>query len=253
VETVLFSPLKSSFQIFPGIGEKKEKRLYSLGLRTWDDLLIYVRSNDDPQLPGIESIEERWNDLTKAYLEKKFIYFTDILPSVELWRLWSEYAEKFCFLDIETTGICANSVTTVVSTYQNSTLRTFERGKDLEFLCESITEDSILVTYNGKRFDIPFLEREFHFKFKNPHLDLMNLLHSLGIKGGLKKSEELLGLTRPNHLQGMEGKDAPILWQKYQKYHDLEALQTLISYNQEDTKNLETVLERAISRLELRF
>lgn len=246
---MLFSPLRSSFQLFSGIGENREKSLYAKGLRTWEDYLLYVKTDPSFSKEAIGLVEGRYLELISAYDTKDFEFFSKTLPSIELWRLWSEFSDKFCFLDIETTGISAHSVATVVSIYQNSEIKTYERGKNLEFLFDEIQKDWILVTYNGKRFDIPFLEREFRVKFENPHLDLMNLLHSLGIKGGLKKSEELLGLTRPGHLVGMEGKDAPILWQKYQRDHDLDALETLVSYNREDTKNLETVLERAIDRI----
>lgn len=121
---------------------------------------------------------------------------------------------------------------------------TFERGKDLEFLFDSLSPDDILVTYNGKRFDVPFLEREFRYRVKNPQLDLMNLLHSIGIKGGLKKSEIQLGLVRPDEIAGMDGRQAPLLWFEYQRTNNLEALEKLIAYNREDTKNLEIVLEK---------
>ncbi len=141
---------------------------------------------------AIGLVEGRYLELTSAYDTKDFEFFSKTLPSIELWRLWSEFSDKFCFLDIETTGISAYSVATVVSIYQNSEIKTYERGKNLEFLFDEIQKDWILVTYNGKRFDIPFLEREFRVKFENPHLDLMNLLHSLGIKGGLKNQRNFL-------------------------------------------------------------
>lgn len=243
------SHLKSSLQLFPGIGEKKEKQLFGVGVYNWESLLQYQKQKNDPLLPTVSILEERKEELEDQLSESNFSFFTTELPSLEYWRLWQNFPERFCFLDIETTGISESSVTTVVSIYQNHRMQTFERGKDLEFLFDSITPEDILVTYNGKRFDVPFLEREFHYRVKNPQLDLMNLLHSIGIKGGLKKSEVQLGLVRPDEIAGMDGRQAPLLWFEYQRTNNLEALEKLITYNREDTKNLEIVLEKTIDLL----
>ncbi|MBM9546034.1 ribonuclease H-like domain-containing protein [Leptospira sp. 201903074] len=243
------SHLKSSLQLFPGIGEKKEKQLFGVGVYDWESLLQYQKQKNDPLLPSVSILLERLEELEGQLSEANFSFFTDELPSLEYWRLWQNFPERFCFLDIETTGISESSVTTVVSIYQNHRMQTFERGKDLEFLFDSIASDDILVTYNGKRFDVPFLEREFRYRVKNPQLDLMNLLHSIGIKGGLKKSEVQLGLVRPDEIAGMDGRQAPLLWFEYQRTNNMEALDKLIAYNREDTKNLEIVLEKTIHRL----
>ncbi|EMY60251.1 ribonuclease H-like domain-containing protein [Leptospira terpstrae] len=243
------SHLKSSLQLFPGIGEKKEKQLFGVGVYNWESLLQYQKQKNEPLLPAVSILEERKEELEDQLSESNFSFFTTELPSLEYWRLWQNFPERFCFLDIETTGISESSVTTVVSIYQNHRMQTFERGKDLEFLFDSITPEDILVTYNGKRFDVPFLEREFHYRVKNPQLDLMNLLHSIGIKGGLKKSEVQLGLVRPDEIAGMDGRQAPLLWFEYQRTNNLEALEKLIAYNREDTKNLEIILEKTIDRL----
>lgn len=243
------SHLKASLQLFPGIGERKEKQLFGVGVYSWESLIQYQKQKNDPLLPSVSILLERWDELEAQLSEANFNFFTTELPSLEYWRLWQNFPERFCFLDIETTGISESSVTTVVSIYQNHRMQTFERGKDLEFLFDSISPEDILVTYNGKRFDVPFLEREFRYRVKNPQLDLMNLLHSIGIKGGLKKSEVQLGLVRPEEIAGMDGRQAPLLWFEYQRTNNLEALEKLIAYNREDTKNLEIILEKTIDRL----
>ncbi|MDF3821295.1 ribonuclease H-like domain-containing protein [Leptospira sp. 96542] len=247
------SHLTGCLQLFPGVGKNKAKDLNAKGIYNWSSLLQFAKKIQiealDFGLPNIEILEERLIELETNFKTKNFSFFTKELGHLEYWRLWEEFSDRFCFLDIETTGISESSYTTVASIYKNKTIQTFERGKNLEFLCEEIDPNDLLVTYNGKRFDIPFLEREFKFKFVNPHLDLMNLLHSIGIKGGLKGSEIQLGLKRPDHLTGMEGKHAPMLWFEYQNNHNREALETLIAYNREDTINLELVLEKTILRL----
>lgn len=243
------SHLRQSLQLFPGIGEKKEKQLFGAQVYDWTSLIQYQKTTNDPLLPSVSILEERLEQLETEFQEANFSFFTNELPNLEYWRLWQNFPERFCFLDIETTGISESSVTTVVSLFQNETIRTFERGKDLEFLFDSIFPEDIIVTYNGRRFDIPFLEREFHYRVKNPQLDLMNLLHSIGIKGGLKKSEIQLGLVRPEAIAGMDGREAPLLWYSYQQTNNKDALEKLIAYNREDTKNLKIVLEKTIDLL----
>ena len=61
-----------------------------------------------------------------------------------------------------------------------------------------IREYSTVVTYNGKSFDVPFIERFFRIKMHHMHIDLMYVLRSLGYKGGLKSCERQLGLERKN-------------------------------------------------------
>jgi uncharacterized protein YprB with RNaseH-like and TPR domain len=251
-ETLSTDLIKSSFSLFPGIGPVLEDRIWSYGLRTWEDMLAFTPNSDHPwhksRLPDSQLLKDaipQW----QSELEKRNVsYFAKLLPNQFLWRLWASFPEKFCYLDIETTGIDAYSVITVVSLYIENKVFTFQRGKDLEFLLDELKEDLILVTYNGKRFDVPFIEREFHQKIPNLHLDLMNVLHEMGIKGGLKKSEMILGLKRSAEVSGIDGHLAPMLWKDYQSNQNQRSLDLLIAYNKEDTINLELILKEVYSR-----
>jgi uncharacterized protein len=64
-----------------------------------------------------------------------------------------------------------------------------------------------------------------------------------GLRGGLKRVEELVGITR--QIAGITGFDAPRLWNRYETYADQEALRILLDYNREDVVNL-AVLEDKI-------
>jgi len=54
--------------------------------------------------------------------------------------------------------------------------------------------------------------------------------------------EQQLGI--PRQLQGINGWDAVILWQRYQYFGDHNALATLLKYNEEDVVNLKVLRER---------
>jgi len=172
----------------------------------------------------------------------------ETLPERELWKLYPSYPEKFCFFDIETTGLKGGDRITLVSFFRQNQMHTFVRGINLEMALDNWEQDLVLVSYNGRRFDQPFLEKEFGFRFENKHLDLMEVLHKMQIKGGLKASEEQLGLKREIALQGVDGYMATLLWKEYVETDRKEVLNLLIRYNQADTQQLVLVLEKILER-----
>lgn len=103
---------------------------------------------------------------------------------------------------------------------------------------ENLSQDQIFVSYNGIAFDVPFLEKEFNVRFRNNHIDIMFFLRSLGIRGGLKGCEKILGVHRPE-TTAITGIEAVTLWKQYVDYDDMDALKILEEYNREDTVNLE--------------
>ena len=107
---------------------------------------------------------------------------------------------------------------------------------------EDIYNYKILITYNGKSFDIPFIENYFNIKLNHAQIDLRYLLSSLGYKGGLKRCEQQLGIFR-SALDGVDGYFAIHLWNDYYYNGNRLALETLLAYNIEDTINLEKLME----------
>ena len=98
-----------------------------------------------------------------------------------------------------------------------------------------------LVTYNGKCFDVPFIEWSFKTRLNQIHIDLRYVLKSLGYSGGLKGCEYQLGVDR-GELQGVDGFFAVLLWEEYLKTRDRKVLETLLAYNIEDVVNLEQLM-----------
>ena len=94
-------------------------------------------------------------------------------------------------------------------------------------------------TYSGSRFDLPVIRRHTGFDVAKfcLHRDLMYDCWRHGLKGGLKRVEELLGITRDS--AGMNGMDAMRLWEAYRTGRDVEALKLLLQYNRDDVVNLD--------------
>ena len=97
------------------------------------------------------------------------------------------------------------------------------------------------MTYNGKCFDVPFIESYFGLKLYQVHIDLRYLLRSLGYTGGLKGCEKKAGIDR-GHLEGVDGFFAVLLWEDYRRNKNQKALETLLAYNIQDVVNLERLL-----------
>jgi hypothetical protein len=161
------------------------------------------------------------------------------LPPSEQWRVLTLSPERTAYLDIETTGPSRyyNEVT-CIGLYDGTCLRNYVSGQNLEQFCEDIEGYDLLVTYNGKCFDVPFLRHRLHVRLDVPHVDLLHACRSVGLKGGLKAVERQAGLHRAEELDGVDGWTAVLLWHEYEATGDQRALDTLIAYNLEDVINL---------------
>ena len=173
------------------------------------------------------------------------VYFSKLLPANQSWRLFPEFRDSTVYLDIETTGLDRyfNDITTI-ALYDGKSISTYVKGQNLDDFAEDIQKYKVIVSYNGKSFDVPFLEQYFNIRLGQAHIDLRYVLSSLGFKGGLKGCERQLGMDRGD-LSDIDGFFAVLLWEEYQRSGDQKTLDTLLAYNIQDTINLENLLVTA--------
>lgn len=236
--------LTNTFCHIPGIGPRKEQKLWSSGFRHWDDCLGPGRLSALSPRASRHVIE--WLHASREHLQRGDpSFFASAMPTNLLWRLFPEFRDEVAYLDIETTGLGGpGSSITSIALYDGRAISWFLQGQNLHEFPEAVSRYKVLVTYNGKCFDLPFLERFFRMPLDQPHIDLRYLLGSLGYKGGLKGCERQLGIGRGD-LEGVDGYFAVLLWEEYARQDCLEALQTLLAYNIQDTVNLETLMVKA--------
>lgn len=198
------------------------------------------------QLP--QNIQE---NLTVSSSQPNYVEFIfNALKEKEKWKIYPFCMNETCFLDIETTGLSrtADSITTVVVHSVSSGTHTFINGINLHELPETINKFKCLVTYNGKNFDIPFIEEKLKTKITIPHLDLRYiLLDVLNMKGGLKSCEIQLGMP-PREIEEVSGCIAPTLWAEYKNNGNEASLQKLLAYNFEDSVRLEWIMNEVLHR-----
>nr|MBC8361663.1 ribonuclease H-like domain-containing protein [Candidatus Desulfatibia profunda] len=235
--------LKNTFRQVPGIGFKTEQRIWNSGIMEWDEFKApYPRGFSWRQLDDLESFLEE----SKKQLENRNPgFFTRRLPPKLHWRLLPEFRDSIAYLDIETTGTAAgyDRITTIVL-YDGKTVYWYVSGQNLENFKTDVQKYDVIVSYNGKCFDIPFVESDLGLRLDQAHIDLRYILASLGYKGGLKRCETLLGLDR-GELKGVDGFFAVRLWHDYQRNNNIKALDTLLAYNIQDAVSLETLMVTA--------
>lgn len=161
---------------------------------------------------------------------------------------------KDAYLDIETTGLSPEEAQiTLIGIYlvegENTELvQLYDDTMNVEALNKALEGVTTIYTYNGKRFDLPFIEAKLPVKFSEicPHHDLMFDCWKHNLRGGLKKVEKTLGIQR--ELTEVNGLVAIDLWYSYKNQNDQKALKTLLRYNEEDVVNLLTLRNKLESR-----
>ncbi|MCX7703546.1 MAG: ribonuclease H-like domain-containing protein [Planctomycetota bacterium] len=233
-----------------GVSLKSERRIHSGGVCDWFQFL------EKPP-----SIHHKLYSIIKGALPESFSslraknvsYFSSRLPPNEHWRFLKDFIDSAVCLDIETTGCSPYyGKVTVIGVYANERYYAFTSDEELGDAAEFLSRFKILITYNGKRFDVPFLIHKLGWGFLNDmvQVDLMYPCRKLGLKGGLKGVERELGIKRPLEISELNGYDAVKLYTQYLN-GEKEAFDKLIEYNRCDVENLLKIFEAVYPKLRL--
>ncbi|MCC7409411.1 MAG: ribonuclease H-like domain-containing protein, partial [Phycisphaeraceae bacterium] len=222
--------LRRSFCHIPGVGLGYERKLWSQGCLSWQDAL-----SDSLQGKRASSIAHFARLAQQHYENRNARYFAQNLPPREHWRLYNTFGDSrgtpggtsggtpggtsggVAYLDIETTGLgYPTDHVTTIALYDGRRVRTYVHGQNLDDFAHDVERYDLLVTYNGKSFDLPFLRKTLHLTLDHAHIDLMHPLRHLGYRGGLKGIERQLGFSRPG-MEDLDGYAAVLLWQRYRR------------------------------------
>jgi len=244
--------LRATFVHLPGVGPAVEAELWRRGLRDWRELAS-AGDGAPPRLGGA-AVAAALEGSERALAARDVAWFARRLPDSEHWRLYPTFEPETAFLDIETTGLSPFSgIVTVATVHGAGKVRSFVAGEDLEELPAYLRRFGVLVTFNGSRFDVPFLCATFPQLVPPPaHIDLRFVLYRLGLSGGLKRIEATLGVGDRAGVEGVDGLQAVRLWQEYRRGNP-SALDRLVRYNRADTSNLVPLLELAVRELTSRL
>jgi len=239
--------LRNTFVHLPGIGPHRERKLWNQGILDWDCFLeaaskgILSKKMCESTVPLVRQSRE-----AIAAGDPRFFHVH--LPARETWRIYAEFAERACFLDIETTGLSPDyDALTTIGALARGKLALFVQGINLDEFPAYIAQFPLLVTFNGSQFDVPFLRAHFPTaRLDHAHIDLRFVFHSLGYRGGLKEVERNLGVHRDPTIQGVDGFEAVGLWYRYRR-GERAALRKLALYNLTDVVNLVELMQIAVT------
>jgi hypothetical protein len=238
--------LEKTFLHLPGVGEKTERSLWEEGIHSWDIFCDEGRCTLPFGKKKSAALRFSLAECREALQNCSPEFFARSLPHQFLWRLFPDFRDCVAYLDIETTGLGGppfDHITTA-ALYDGREVSYYVYGQDLERFRDDLQKYKILISYNGKCFDVPFINDYFGITLDQVHIDLRYLLSSLGYRGGLKGCEKKLGIGR-DELDGVDGFFGVLLWEEYKRKNDLKALETLLAYNIADAVNLEALMVKA--------
>ncbi|MGQ0535245.1 MAG: ribonuclease H-like domain-containing protein, partial [Methanobacteriota archaeon] len=244
--------LRNTFQILPGVGPTRERELWRSGIDDWSAFRKAAGRGVLPTLWGRPEDYVRLLERAEGLLEGgSYGELSRLLPPSEVWRMYGPLRRGAVFLDIETTGLGSFAEVTVVGIARNGSFTAAIQGQGLSpgRLRRFLSGASMLVTFNGSRFDLPFLRERGYDLPDVPHWDLRFGFRRLGFRGGLKRIEQELGFARPDDLVGISGFDAVRLWREWEKKGDRTSLDLLVRYSREDVVNLRRLADLAFAKL----
>ncbi len=234
--------LRQSFIHMPGVGPSTERSLWENGFHSWSDCLSR-RASKVCGYNMAASLRASARESEISLNNGNAAYFDRLLPKSEAWRMYGDFRDSAAFVDVESDGPRGQGEITVIGLFDGIRTKVFVKGKNLGEFAEEIRKYALLVTYNGKQFDVPFMCDTFGNVFAHiAHLDLQYTLQRLGYIGGLKPIQEQLGFRRDGDLNRMDGRCAIWLWEEYNRGNK-KALNTLLRYNLEDAVVLQGVAE----------
>lgn len=228
--------LTASFTCFRGLSPAAERRLWEAGCLNWRTFHAAspsLLSERKRAAIGAEMLQ------AEAALEAELPdFFLNRLPAADKIRVLHEFQNTTAFVDIETTGLRPADRITTIAVLKNGHLSVFVKDRDLHRFLGELRGVRLLATYNGTRFDLPFIRKEFGIDLAIPHLDLMPVLAAHGYRGGQKQCEQTAGLRR-QFSEGTDGAQAVNLWNRFVNDNSEAALDELKTYNAEDVVMLE--------------
>ena len=217
-----------------------------MGFHHWDQLEENI--GEVFSAKKAEKILAALEESRMALDSNSYGFFQERFKGPDKWRaipsiLERGLARKVAYLDIESTGLGfppATNSTTIAVLFDGELHVEYLNARKRDLMQHVQENAECLVTFNGASFDLPFLRREFELDLRNAHVDLRYWFAKHGVKGGLKKIQQAYPDLHQRESMDIDGFDAVKLWRMHE-WGVKNALETLMTYNAEDTIILEAL------------
>jgi uncharacterized protein YprB with RNaseH-like and TPR domain/predicted nuclease with RNAse H fold/dephospho-CoA kinase len=244
------SVLSVTFQHLSGVTAKREADLWRSGVLTWDDYERYCLDQKSFHLFDEDNGLSPLALSRIALTHREVGFFAEALERKQHYRIALAFPDDTLFLDIETTGLSWYYDKITVIGWSLDGEYDFVIAEDNTDKFSSILKKAkVIVTFNGSRFDLPFLKHIFpNLKLPPVHVDLRFLARRTGLTGGQKCIETQLNFHRPDDLQEIHGASAPLLWYKY-RLGDFNSFVQLMRYNHVDIRGMQYIFDKVVEKL----
>lgn len=249
--------INSNLKLLPKIGIKTEQNLKNKGYTTIESLKTHDKYCDIAA-KFLEKIDDlSYGEIIDLLDNNKYSKKCrdNIVKSISLTD-----KENFKFMDIETLGLSNVPIILIgVAEIKGSKIISsqyflrdiYEEPAVIEAYLSHLDEDSVHVTFNGKRFDVPFiksrcLSNRLHANVDLPHLDLMYFAKNLW-KDELPNCQlqtiekELFGIERECDVPGQY---IPDYYKTYLAKKNIGPIVPIIEHNRQDIISLASFLEK---------
>jgi hypothetical protein len=181
----LAGALLSFFSLLPGIREYREAQLKEAGYKSIEDLISHPRWGKEAE-SFLKALSQKDSSHLNQILSSRLPKSHPLVLSLSSFHPW----EDFFFLDIETLGLFGGNLVILIGLAQ---LEQGEKIKLHQFLAlevedeiallkafsEHLSKSKSIVSFNGKAFDVPFLEGRLRYygitpDLKKIHFDLLH-------------------------------------------------------------------------------
>ncbi len=230
-----------------GIGPTSQQKLFDAGFNNWQAAL-----DNSEKLPLTEKIRpgliKEISECARALEDENIHALVNKFKAGDQWRILGYYFDKASYFDIETSFKDNDMIVTVIGCYHKGELYHFIRGENLDDFLDLLDDIDLLVSFNGKSFDIPHILNAYHIpSIPCPHIDLRWVCFHCDYTHGLKYIEKEMGIIRPDDLKGVDGFEAVYMWHDWVN-GNAESRRKLIRYCGADVVSLQLVAIKALNK-----
>ncbi|MBD3190271.1 MAG: exonuclease [Candidatus Heimdallarchaeota archaeon] len=241
----------SDLKLIYGIGKVKEQKLKVEGYRSIEDLVDHPRFGSTASDFLIPFIEKDYNTIVKQVID---CYWVSSSHPLFFYSSGFFQKENFAIIDIETLGLFSRPIILFgIAKVRDSSIEVNqlllrdveEEPAALRVVQNLLDEETIFISYNGRSFDVPYINQRLAFyginpSFNNLHFDLLHFARrawkDLVPNCQLTTLEEhLLNIHRENDVPSAL---IPDFYDTYRQENNIGPLVPIIKHNKQDLMSL---------------